>query len=160
MPPSTHLQHRVTSLPNDILDTPAGELSTEDTTEKLWDFAFFPVIRYAVKDVDQHAKPSTTEVITTLYSPTPDDLICPTSSTSPRLHYEAKSWAVFDAFAPQILALAQHVDGGRLGTSLELRINEEGARSIIMKVSWNYLIAKSEVLTCHHYFTTPRLVFP
>src|SRR5262245_44250666 len=87
MSPSPRLQDRITGLPMDILETPAGELSSEDTTEKLWDFNFFPVIRLAVKEVDQHATPSTTEVETTIHSHTPDELICPTSNTSPRLHY-------------------------------------------------------------------------
>jgi hypothetical protein len=152
MPPSRQLQQRVDDLPDNLLETPAGELSSEETTTQLWDIYLFPLIRYAVKDMDQNPTLPTTVVRRTLYSQTLDALICPTSGSSPRLHREDKSWTVFNAFAPEILALARHVEDGRLGTSLELRTNEEGARSIVMKVSRNYLIAKSEALTSHHCF--------
>lgn len=152
MPPSRQLQQWLDDLPGNLLDTPSGELSSEETTTQLWDVDLFPLIRYAVKDVDQNPTRPTKVVRSTLYSQTPDALICPTSGASPRLHYEAKSWTVFNTFAPEILALAQHVEDGRHGTSLELRINEEGSRSIIMKVSRNYLIAKSEALTSHRCF--------
>jgi hypothetical protein len=152
MPTSRQLQQRVDDLPDNLLETPAGELSSEETTTQLWDIYLFPLIRYAVKDMDQNPTLPATVVRRTLYSQTLDALICPTSGSSPRLHREAKSWTVFNTFAPEILALARHVEDGRLGTSLELRTNEEGARSIVMKVSRNYLIAKSEALTSHHCF--------
>jgi hypothetical protein len=152
MPPSRQLQQRVDDLPDDLLDTSAGELSSEETTTQLWDSCLFPLIRYAVKEVDQNPTRPALVVRRTLYSQTPDALICPSSGTSPRLHREDNSWTVFNAFAPEILALARHVEDGRLGTSLELRTNEEGARSIVMKVSRNYLNAKSEALTSHHCF--------
>ena len=134
MPPSRQLRQRLEDLPDNLLETPAGELSSEETTSQLWDIYLFPLIRYAVEDVDQNPTLPAIQVRRTAYSQTPDALICPTPGTSPRLHREDKNWAVFDEFAPQILALAQHVEDGRLGTSLELRINEEGARSIVMKV--------------------------
>ena len=152
MPPSHQLQQRVDDLPDDLLDTAAGELTSEETTTQLWDSCLFPLIRYAVKEVDQNPTRPALVVRRTLYSQTPDALICPSSGTSPRLHREDKSWTVFNAFAPEILAIAQHVKDGQLGTSLELRTNEEGARSIIMKVSRNYLNAKSKALTSHHGF--------
>jgi hypothetical protein len=135
MAPSPQLLQRVDDLADDLLDTPARELSSEETTSQLWDMCLFLLIRYAVKEVDQNRTRPTTEVRRTLYSQTPDALICPTAGTSPRLHREDKSWQVFDTFAPDILSLARHFEDGRLGTSLELRANEEGARSIIMKVS-------------------------
>jgi hypothetical protein len=135
MSPSPHLQQAVNRLPDNLLDTAAGELSGEETTTQLWDICLFPLIRDAVKEVDENPTRPALAVRRTLYSQTPDALISPTSGTSPRLHREDKSWAVFDAYAPEILALAQHVEGERLGTSLELRTNEEGARSIFMKVS-------------------------
>ena len=138
MPPSHQLQQRVDDLPDDLLDTSAGELSGEETTTQLWETCLFPLIRYAVKDVDQNPTRPHTVVRRTFYSQTPDALTCPTSGTSPRLHREDKNWMVFDAFAPEILALARHLEDGRLGMSLELRTNEEGARSIIMKVCRNY----------------------
>ena len=59
---------------------------------------------------------------------------------------------MFDTYAPEILTLAQHTEDGQLGTSLVLVANEEGARSIIMKVSHNYFMAKSAGLTSCHYF--------
>lgn len=65
---------------------------------------------------------------------TRDFVISSTPETSPRLYYDIKSWSVFDAFALDILSLAQHVEDGQLGTSLELRVNEEDARSVIMKM--------------------------
>jgi hypothetical protein len=135
MLPSRQLHQRLDDLPDDLLDTAAGELSSEETTTQLWDSCLFPLIRFAVKDTDQNPTRPATVVRRTLYSQTPDALIGPTSGTSPRLHYEAISWTVFNICAPEILALAQHVEDGWLGTSLELRSNEEGARSIIMKVS-------------------------
>jgi hypothetical protein len=150
--PSRQLRQRVDDLPAELLETSAGELSSEETTTQLWGIHLFPLIRYAVKDVDQNPTLPTTVARSTLYSQIPDALICPASNTSPRLHREDKSWTEFNAFATEILALARHVEDGRLGTSLELRTNEEGARSIIMKVSRNYLIAKSEALTSHHCF--------
>jgi len=118
MPPSRQLQQRVDDLPDDLLETPVRELSSEETTTQLWNIYLFPLIRYAVKDVDQNPTLPTTAVRRTLYSQTPDALTCPTSGTSPRLHREDKSWTVFNAFAPEILALARHVEDGRLGTSL------------------------------------------
>lgn len=76
-------------------------------------------IRYAVRDIDQNptlpAKPLTTP---TLYSETRDFVISSTPETSPRLYYDIKSWSVFDAFALDILSLAQHVEDGQLGTSI------------------------------------------
>jgi hypothetical protein len=152
MPPSPHLQYIINRLPAELLQTSAGVLSTEETTTQLWDFCFRPIIRYAVQDVDQNPTLPTTVVRRTLYCQTPDALICSNSDTSPRLHREDKSWTVFNAFAPEILALARRVEDGRLGTSLELKTNEEGARSLVMKASRNYLIAKSEALTSYHCF--------
>jgi hypothetical protein len=152
MPPSPQLQQRVNDLPRDLLDTSARELSSEETTTQLWDMCLYQIIRYAVMEVDQNPTRPTTEVRRTLYSQTPDALICPTAGTSPRLHREDKNWEVFDTFAPDILALARHSQNGQLGTSLELGINEEDERSIIMKVSGDYLVAKSEVLTSYHCF--------
>ncbi|KAF5384079.1 hypothetical protein D9615_003428 [Tricholomella constricta] len=134
IPPSRQLQQCIDNLPDNLRDTSFGELSSEETVNELWGFYLFPLIRYAVQDVDQNPTRPAKIVRSTLYSQTPDALICPTSSSSPCLHYEGKSWMVFNAFAPKILALAQHVEDGRVGTSLELRINEEGARSIIMKL--------------------------
>ena len=132
MLPSRRLQHRIEDLP---VPTPAGELSSEETTAQLWDYNIFPVIRYAVQEVDQNPTLPSTKVGTTLYSQTPDALICPTQDAPPRLHREDKNWRAFDAFAQDILALAQYVEEGQPGTSLELGLNEVGARSIIMKVS-------------------------
>ena len=88
----------------------------------------------------------------TLYSHTLDVLICPVKGTPPHLHQEDKSWSVFDTYALEVLTLAQHIEDGQLGTSLVLVANEEGAQSIIMKVSHNYLMAKSAGLTSCHYF--------
>jgi hypothetical protein len=88
----------------------------------------------------------------TLYSQTSDTLISPIRGTSPRLHRENKSWTVFDALAPQILALAQHVEDGQLGTSLELKTNEVDARSVVMKVQPKLSQAKFDVLTSLHCF--------
>ena len=135
LPPSDRLQECVNHLPNDLLDTPAGELSSEETTKQLWENCLFPVIRHAVKDVDRNPTGPRIVVRTAAYSQTPDALICPAVDTPPRLHREDKNWMVFDAFAPEILALSQHLEDGQLGTALELRSNEEGARSIVMKVS-------------------------
>ena len=144
MPPSRQLRQRVDDLPDNLLETPAGELSSEETTTQLWDIYLFPLIRHAVKEIDQNSTLPTIVVRRTLYSQTPDALICPSLGSSPRLHREDKSWMVFNKFAPEILALAQHVEpeDGQLGTSLELRTDEEGARSIVMKVSQNYLIGQ------------------
>ncbi len=135
MPPSRQLQQCLNDLPDNLLETPAGELSSEETTTQLWNIYLFPLIRYAVKDVDQNPTLPATRVRRTIYSQTPEALICPTQGTSPRLHREDKNWTIFDRFAPEILVLAQHVEDGQLGTSLELRTNEAGARSIIMNVS-------------------------
>ena len=150
--PSPCLREAVNGLPDDLLDTTAGELSSEETTTQLWDLCLWPIIRYAVKEVDQHPTRPISEVRRTLYSHTPDALICPVKGTLPRLHREDKSWSVFDTYAPEILTLAQHTEDGQLGTSLVLVANEEGARSIIMKVSHNYLMAKSAGLMSCHYF--------
>jgi hypothetical protein len=139
MAPSSTLQLTVNELPDELLETSAGELSSEETTTQLWGIHLFPLIRYAVTEVDQNPTRPTLVMKRTLYSQTSDTLICPASGTLPRLHRENKSWAVFDAYAPEILALAQRVEEGWLGTSLELRSNEQGARSIIMNVSQNYL---------------------
>ena len=136
MSPGPELQLRLNRLQNNVLETPAGQLCSEQTTTLLWDYDLFPLIRYAVQEVDQNPTLPVIQVPgITLYSKTPDALICPTPGASPRLHREDKSWTVFNHFAPEILALAQHVEDGRLGTSLQLGINEEGARSIVMKVS-------------------------
>ena len=131
LPPSNLLQQLIEHLPASLKDTPSGELSTEETTAQFWDFTLFHIIRRAVQEVDQNPTGPSIAVRRTLYSQTPDTLISPMSGASPRLHREDKSWKVFDTFAPSILTLAQ------LGTPLELRINEEGARSIVMKVSRN-----------------------
>ena len=146
MPPSPDLQLGINRLPARLLDTPARQLSTEETTSLLWSSYFLPIVRDAVTEVDQNPMGPTLEVERTLYSQTPDALISPTDGTSPRLHQENKSWAVFDAYAPQILALAQRTADGMLGTPLELRVNEQGARSIMMKVSYHYLITKPDQL--------------
>jgi hypothetical protein len=138
-PPSTLLQLLIERLPASLQDTPSGELSSEETTAQLWEFTLFHIIRYAVQEVDQNPTGPSTVLRRTSYSQTPDALIRPMLGTSPRLHREDKNWTVFDTFAPSILTLAQHVEDERLGTSLELRINEEGARSIVMKVSRNSL---------------------
>ena len=69
-----------------------------------------------------------------LYSQFPDGVVSPTPGALPRLHLEYKNWRIFEAFAPGILTLAQHVDGGPIGTSLELGNFEVDARSIVMKV--------------------------
>jgi len=90
MPPSPQLTHCIDNLPEDLLDTPAGELSSEETTAQLWDILLLPLIRYAVKDVDQNPAKPAIKVRRTLYSQTPDALICPTpesrcfTSSSPR----------------------------------------------------------------------------
>jgi len=139
IPPSRLLSLRIDDLPD---ATPAGELSSEETTTQFWDYSLFPLIRYAVRNVDQNSTLPAIKVRPTLYSQTPDALICPTRIASPRLHREDKSWTVFDAFAPNILALAQHVEDGRLGISLELGPDEVDARSIIMKVNRSYLSNK------------------
>jgi len=55
-----------------------------------------------------------------LYNQTPDGVIRPTEDASPRLHLEYKNWQVFNAFAPEILTLAQHAKGGQLRMPLEL----------------------------------------
>jgi hypothetical protein len=136
LPPSLRFQQYLDYLPEDLLTTFTGALSTEDTTNELWDRCFWPRIRYAVKDVDRNDTLAVGLLKNwTLYSETPNALFSPASGTSPRLHYEAKSWSVFNALAPQILALAQHVEDEQVGTYLELRINEEDARSVIFKVS-------------------------
>jgi hypothetical protein len=139
MPPSRHLSLHIDELED---ATPAGELSSEETTTQLWDSNLLPVIRYAVKDVDRNPTLPAIQVRRTLYSQTPDALLCPTPGASPRLHCEHKSWTVFDAFAPEILALAQHVENGQLGTSLELGLNEVDARSVVLKVSRYHLNIK------------------
>ena len=137
------LQQFLDNLSDDLLHTPYGELSSEETTTDLWNIYILQLIRYAVRDIDQNptlpVKPLTTP---TLYSETRDFLISSTQDTSPCLYYDIKSWSVFDAFALDILSLAQHVEDGQLGTSLELRVNEEDARSVIMNVSENYFIFK------------------
>jgi len=150
IPPSRQLRQCINDLPDNLLETPAGELSSEETTSHLWDIYLFPLIRYAVRDVDQNLTLPAIQVRRTLYSQTPDVLICPTKDTPPRLHREDKSWTVFDTFAPDILMLAQHVEDGQTGTALELRVNEEGARSIVMKVSQNDFNTKSDMLTNHY----------
>lgn len=135
LPPSLRLQQYLDYLPEDLLTTFSGALSTEETTNELWARCLWPRIRYAVRDVDQNDTLAVGLLKSwTLYSESPDALISPTSGTSPRLHYEAKGWSVFNALAPQILELAQHVEGGQVGTHLELRINEEDARSVIFKI--------------------------
>ena len=142
--PSHRLQYLLDNLCDDLLSTPDRELSSEETTSGLWNSYILQLIRYAVEDIDQNptlpVKPLTTP---TLYSETRDFLISSTPDTSPRLYYDIKSWSVFDAFALDILSLAQHVDSdGQLGTPLELRVNEEDARSVIMKVSQTHFISK------------------
>jgi len=136
LPPSPRLQQFLDNLSDDLLHTPYGELSSEETTTDLWKIYILQLIRYAVRDIDQNptlpVKPLTTP---TLYSKTGDFLISSTPDTSPCLYYDIKSWSVFDAFALDTLSLAQHVEDGQLGTPLELRVNEEDARSVIMKVS-------------------------
>ena len=147
MSPSTRLQSRLTDLQNSMFQTPARELRSEATTSLFWLSDLFPIIGSSVSEVDQNPTLPAMDVSRTLYNQTPDGVIRPTEDASPRLHLDYKNWRVFDAFAPEILTLAQHVDGGQLGTSLELGNLEVDARSIIMKVSRNYLLSTSEALT-------------
>jgi hypothetical protein len=112
--PSLRLQQYLDYLSEDLLTTFTGALSTEETTNELWARYLWPRIRYAVRDVNQNDTLAVGLLKSwTLYSETPDTLISPTSDSSPRLHYEAKNWSVFNALAPQILALAQHVEDGQ-----------------------------------------------
>lgn len=99
MPASPRLQQYVADLPEVLLDTPADELSSQVN--------YFSPIRRVVQDVDGNPTQPTHAV-------TPDALVCPASGTSPCLHREDKSWAVFDAYAPEILALAQYVEAFRV----------------------------------------------
>ncbi|KIM87548.1 hypothetical protein PILCRDRAFT_95786 [Piloderma croceum F 1598] len=134
MPPSAELQGRTSQLPTDLHNTPTGSLGCEKTTTELWDYCLFRNIRLSVQEVDQNATQPMTLANTTLYSQTPDTLICPEQGTPPRLHREDKSWVVFDAYAERILDLAQNNENGQLGTSLELTTYERHERSIIMKM--------------------------
>jgi hypothetical protein len=110
MPPSSRLQQIGNGLPDDLLNTAACELSSEGTTAQLWDSCLFPLIRYAVKEVDQNPTRPALVVRRTLYNQISDTRICPSSGSSPRLHREDESWAVFDVYTPEILALAQRVE--------------------------------------------------
>jgi hypothetical protein len=87
-PPSPHFQVAINRLPNNLLDTSAGELSNEKTTSRLWDVCLFkPIIRDAVQEVDENpTRPATLEEERTLYNQTPDALICPVPGAPPRLH--------------------------------------------------------------------------
>ena len=73
MPPSPHLQVAINRLPNNLLDTSAGELSSEETTSRLWHVCLFkPIICDAVQEVDEnYTWPVTLEEERTLYSQTP-----------------------------------------------------------------------------------------
>jgi hypothetical protein len=90
IPLGPHLQYAVNSLPDDLLDTAAGEISSPETTTQLWDICLFPLIRGAVKVVDKNLTRPALVVRRTLYSQTPDTLICPAKGTSPRLHEKTK----------------------------------------------------------------------
>lgn len=75
-----------------MLETPAGELSSEETTTLLWDYDLSPLIRYAVKEVDQYPTLPAVQVRRTLYSQTPDAFDMSHlghSGTSPHLHQDA-----------------------------------------------------------------------
>ena len=135
MSPSTRLRSRLTDLQNSLFQTPVRELRGEATTSLFWSTDLFPIIGSAVSEVDQNPTLPAMDPSRTLYSQTPDGVIRPTEDDSPRLHLEYKNWWVFEAFAPDILTLAQHVEDGQLGTSLELGDLEVDARSIIMKVN-------------------------
>ena len=50
--PSPCLREAVNGLPYDLLDTTAGELSSKETATQLWDLCLWPIIYYAVKEVD------------------------------------------------------------------------------------------------------------
>ena len=135
MSPSLLLELRLMALQNGLFQTPARELRSEATTSLFWLTDLFPIIGSSVSEVDQNSTLPAMDLGRTLYNQTPDGVIRPTEDASPRLYLEHKNWRVFDAFAPGILTLAQHIEGGQLGTSLELGNLEVDARSIIMKVS-------------------------
>lgn len=144
-PPSPRLQNYLNCLPEDLLRAGLGHLSTEETTVEFWDYCLFDRIRYAVMEIDQNDALPAEEAIRTLYDHTPDALILPLPNTPPALHYEAKSWHVFDKFAPDILTLAQHDEDGQTGTYLDMGINEEDARSIIFKLGISMIRAGNPV---------------
>jgi hypothetical protein len=54
MLPSSRLREAVNGLPDNLLDTATGELSSEETTTQLWNICLFPLIRNAVKEVDEN----------------------------------------------------------------------------------------------------------
>ncbi len=147
MSPSPLLQFRLVALQNSMFQTPVRELRGEATTSLFWSSDLFPIIAALVSEVDQNPTLPAMDPSRTVYNQTPDGVIRPTEDASPRLHLEYKNWQVFDAFALDILTLAQHVEGGQLGTSLELGDLEVDARSIIMKVNRNYLLCTSEAPT-------------